>query len=306
MDENIKFFFLRQNQWGNSTYNQYTPDGSGQWKNIESVDDVREAEYLVIMNFPTVHLEKNFPLEKTLYITGEPDEFTFTKRFWDNVPHGSHKFPVTEYGMFSAWHVIDCPFSYDILKSVDIKKWPPKTRDISMVTTKFGDGTEPQGLQVLEGHRLRLKFLKDFITKHPNIMNIYGRDMGAYIQYQDFFFHGGILTDKWNGVDMYRYNIGIENSWQKGLFTSQYCDAVLAGCMPIYWGCPNLEDFFPKNSFVRIDVRKDGVVDEVKDIIKSDIREQNLDELEVARQLILDKYNLFARLYAWLNKIHKL
>jgi len=295
MKNNIKFFFFRQSTWGKPTFRQQTPYNSSKWKNIESIDDITKANFVVNFNLPSVNL--SFPPERILYFKGEPDEFEFSKHMWDNVDPKSHTYPISEYGIPAFWKSWK---SYNYFKN---SNFPEKKLDLSFCVTKFGDGTEQPGLQVLEGHKLRMIFLENFLRKYPNKMYLYGRNLNSYIPYQDFKYHGGELLDKWDSVEDFRYTLALENSWQNGLFTGMFTDPILAGSMPIYWGCPDLEKYFPKNSFIRLDVKKDGAIDELIEIIKSDFREQNLDEIHTAKELILDKYNMWNLFYEELNKL---
>jgi hypothetical protein len=120
---------------------------------------------------------------------------------------------------------------------------------------------------------------------------------------QSFPFCGGELTDLWDGLRDYRYSLAFETSWQEGYFC-KLIDPILAGCMPIYWGCPDLDKYLPKNCVIRVDLRKDldGICDEVVEIIKSDFREQHLDDLKAAKELLLDKWNMFEVIYQEIKK----
>ena len=56
----------------------------------------------------------------------------------------------------------------------------------------------------------------------------------------------------------------------------------------------NLEEYFPPESFIRIDIAKpEKTVAEIKDILEHDRWESRLPALEEARNLILHKYQLF-------------
>jgi hypothetical protein len=63
--------------------------------------------------------------------------------------------------------------------------------------------------------------------------------------------------------------------------------------MPIYWGCKNIDKFLPKGSYINIDINKPGIEDEIIEISKSRLFEENIDYIAEARDLILNKYNLW-------------
>lgn len=300
MPDEIKVFILRQMQWAKPTYNTYTPgewgDESSRWKNLVSVEDFRDAEYLIVFNTPTVDLMRFFPPEKILYFKGEPDEFDFSKHMFDNVNPASHvyKRPINH------WH---SKKSYSWYKS---HSFPEKSKDLSWVTTNAGDGSaREQGTQVLPCQRLRMQFLVYFLKKYPNKLHLFGRGLNSYIPAQDFGYNHGQLSNKWDGLKDFRYTFAFETSVQAGYFTGKLIDAVLAGCMPIYYGCPDLEDFIPKNSFIRLDIAQDDAPDGVMDIIKSDFREQHLEELKRAKELLLDKWNIWNIFCEEVNKVHQ-
>jgi hypothetical protein len=49
---------------------------------------------------------------------------------------------------------------------------------------------------------------------------------------------------KAEGLAPYRYSLVIENAQEKNYFTEKLIDALLLKTVPIYWGCPNIADFF--------------------------------------------------------------
>jgi hypothetical protein len=91
----------------------------------------------------------------------------------------------------------------------------------------------------------------------------------------------------------YRYSLAIENYQGPNYWSEKIGDALLAWCMPIYWGCTNLEEYLPENSFVRVDIESDDAVERVREIVASDYRERNLDAIQEARRRILDEHQLW-------------
>ncbi len=295
--EDINIYMVRQNEWGKHVVKQFSPNEESRWNNVVSVSNPKDADYIIFISTPGVMIQ--IPPERTLWFIGEPTEFDFCKNFWKSIPDTANKYPIEEYGMPAFWHILK---NYDYLNSND---FPEKTKTLSWVTTKFGDGTEASGCQVLSGHRLRAKFLNTFTKKYPDKIDLYGRKLMSYLIPGNFEHFGGELADKWDGMKDYRYSIGIENSMQKNYFTGKFTDAVLSGCMPIYWGCNNIGDLFPKNSYVWLDITKDDAPEQVLEIIKSDVREQNLDELREAKRLILDEYNMWNQIAKRVNEVDK-
>tara|TARA_R110002126_G_scaffold272603_1_gene416768 strand:- start:7845 stop:8696 length:852 start_codon:yes stop_codon:yes gene_type:complete len=63
------------------------------------------------------------------------------------------------------------------------------------------------------------------------------------------------------GLKDYKYTIVVENLKKQNYFTEKLVDAFMVGAVPIYWGCPNIGDFFDINGIITFDS-----VEELKDI----------------------------------------
>lgn len=71
------------------------------------------------------------------------------------------------------------------------------------------------------------------------------------------WFGNGIksVPEKWEGLAPYRYTIALENKTQPNVITEKVQDAFLTLSLPLYWGAPNLSDFFDSNGFLELDIR---------------------------------------------------
>lgn len=58
------------------------------------------------------------------------------------------------------------------------------------------------------------------------------------------------FAEKVEGLASFRYSIVIENSREPNYFTEKLIDAMLCSTIPIYWGCPNIGDFFDTNGML--------------------------------------------------------
>lgn len=56
--------------------------------------------------------------------------------------------------------------------------------------------------------------------------------------------------EKSEGLAPYRYSVVIENVRERNYFTEKLIDAILCRTVPIYWGCPNIGDFFDTSGMV--------------------------------------------------------
>jgi len=136
-------------------------------------------------------------------------------------------------------------------------------------------------LSQLKGHRLRLAFVNLLKKEIPTI---------------DFFGKGShFLPDKLDGLLPYRYSIAIENSSAPYYFTEKINDCFLAYTVPVYYGCSNIEKYFPEKSFIRIDITNSGkAIERIKEIILHDNWEERLEAVKEARDLVLNKYQPLA------------
>jgi len=132
-----------------------------------------------------------------------------------------------------------------------------------------------------------MSFLDRLLDTEPELLDLYGRGEFSGPHYK------GEIEDKWDGLVNYRYSLVIENYSGPNYFSEKLSDALLAWCMPIYWGCTNLSEYLPEDSFVRIDIEDEDAPQQVREIVESDIREQNLDAIAEARRLILEEYQIW-------------
>lgn len=62
---------------------------------------------------------------------------------------------------------------------------------------------------------------------------------------------------KSDGLAPYRYSIVIENCREQNYFSEKLIDALLCDTVPIYWGCPNIGDFFDTDGMVICETKAD-------------------------------------------------
>ena len=113
------------------------------------------------------------------------------------------------------------------------------------------------------------------------------------------------FDDKWDVLRPYKYHIVIENTSQRYYWTEKISDCYLAETFPFYYGCTNLDDFFPGESFLRINVREPEKSIEIIDkAIKAEKFEASMNVLAECKKRVLNEYNMFeyvARLCDTLN-----
>ncbi len=120
----------------------------------------------------------------------------------------------------------------------------------------------------------------------------------------EIFGHGvHFIEHKYEALDRYRFHLAIENHVATHHWTEKLADPFLSGAIPIYYGCPNIGDYFPSDSYLPIDINKpDEALHSIKELISdSNNYKQRLDALKEAQRLILYEYNLMAMLTKFIS-----
>ena len=135
--------------------------------------------------------------------------------------------------------------------------------------------------QSFPGHGKRLRFLER-LRRHPVSQSI------------DFYGGTNPVKDKLDGLLRYKYHIAIENSVVPDYWTEKIADPFLAHTLPIYAGCPNIEDYFPADSVLRLDLDDfDAAVDLIMACLRHDEYSRRLLAIREARSRVLLDYNVF-------------
>ena len=80
----------------------------------------------------------------------------------------------------------------------------------------------------------------------------------------------GIIKAKLPVLQQYKFSICFENSIFDGYVTEKIIDSLFAGCVPVYWGAPDVTDYIPKSCF--IDFR------DFKDYVELELFLKNMDK----------------------------
>ena len=131
------------------------------------------------------------------------------------------------------------------------------------------------------GHQRRLAFIHRLINS----------PLSSYID----LYGGGHrpIPDKLDALLSYKYHIVLENSEIPDYWTEKLADAFLGHCLPFYHGCPNINDYFPKDSCVPIDIESDSAMTVIEQALKSNLYDKRLEAISAARNLVLNDFNLF-------------
>lgn len=177
---------------------------------------------------------------------------------------------------------------YDFLEN---QTFPPnKTVNLSAINSNINH---------LPGHNKRAQFIQELCESGVGF-NLYGgSNWKKYSQYVD-----NAPDGKWPIFSESKYILVIENEVAPFYWTEKITDAILCWGMPIYFGCPNIDDYLPEGSFIKFDISAEDSIERLKNILKSDFYEKNIENLAKARTLILEKYNLLNFIDNELNRLY--
>jgi hypothetical protein len=271
------------------------PDKAPEWGNCRFFFDMEcdDYDWLVIYHdLPhkgkdhwLSYEELRCPRERTLLLTGEPSSITVFGREYlrqfgcvltSQEPWAMRGHPNVIYHHAGLhWHYglpFDGtpPLGWDALAA---SSPPEKTKTIATVCS------QRVGKPTL--HSARVRFTRRLHKDIPEM---------------DVFGHGvKNMVDKAEALDPYKYHITVENHIYPHHLTEKLPDAFLGYTLPFYHGAPNAAEYFPRESFIPIDILN---YPRSRDIIKSHIRnneyEDRLPYIREARRRVLEKENLFA------------
>lgn len=157
-----------------------------------------------------------------------------------------------------------------------------KKKNISMIVSS---------IYMSVGNYVKRLELVDKILKSDLEIDIYGRGLNI-----DDIRYKGELENKFTGLIPYHYSIAIENSCEKNYVTEKFIDPILCNTIPIYYGAPNIDDIYPKDSYNQIDLNSNSIIEDIKNIIKTPKDIVIRGDLFFAKELYFDKYSLYTKL----------
>lgn len=265
-----------------------TPNSSARWGNCQFFinNDIEECDYWVVYDHLPVTEETVCPPDNVVLMTSEPPSVkrydrSFLSQFAVVLtcdPDVAHPNMIRSHPA-SPWHVGrktlangTSSFSKNYDELVTIGSFEKK-KLLSVISSNKAD---------TPGHRLRLRFVQALADHFGERIDIFGRGIRE-------------IADKWDAIFPYKYHVTIENSAFPDYWTEKLSDCYLAGAYPIYYGCPNLDGYFSTGAFTRIDIQDVGsAIGAMERVLEENTYERAIREIKHARQLILNKYNIFA------------
>jgi hypothetical protein len=273
-----------------SDYKFQTPNSNGIWVDVEATLNAFEADYVIIQDECTDKelLSKFLPVKriyinreatavylKNMYPKSEFNRFSY----WDGTGYCAARWryggetPNTGYGGLDQ--------TYDQLKQF---KFPEKDKTICAIVSDK---------KMTEGHKLRRKFVKRY--SKVNELDLYGSISFSNCKLSE--------NNKFQTLVRYKYSLGFDNQDSiPDFFGTQFTDALLAWSIPIFWCGTDLRRYFPEGSFIQFDARNRGEISRISNLLKDDDYLFRIPALEEARNLVLDKYNVWPTIKTIIDK----
>ena len=287
---------------------QQTPHPFGVWGNLQMLATAQEPDFLLLYNFndfppPTVTEPwwqfwqrsepvpssdfQKVPKERTIALVREPPlpeqqpnriaNYKEAQKYCGYVSGPDDFAPIPDY-MPAIW------YHHNSFRELNEMEPPPKTRRLSWITS---------GINRTASHRQRLVFLRQL--QDTVNFDLYGRRLPSWASGM------GSVKNKWHAIAPYHYNLAIENYADNQWYVSEKLwDALLAWCLPIYYGGTAADKLLPTGSFLRLPSLDEQGIAYIKEVSANlDAWHDALEAIAEARQIILHELNLLN----WLSNL---
>ena len=144
-----------------------------------------------------------------------------------------------------------------------------------------------------KGHNDRVRFVDRLLKDGVDFIDVYGNG------YKPF-------GDKLELYKKYKYAVVIENGKCPDYWTEKIADVFLTGVYPFYHGCPNINEYFDKNSMTLVDINNyEETLKTIKSLIDSDVHSTSKQALRMAKKRVMNDYNLFEIMAREIENIDK-
>jgi hypothetical protein len=278
-----------------------TPNRKGVWKDLQAVSDPLKADFVLVMDWTDIKI----PLDRTIFFGEHPSCLKNYRAYTDMLNSALLCLPLNKFLNPGEWWI---DYDYDYLSAL---KPPVKTKKSVCCFTAKTSSVYPR----MYGDRL--KFMEKMVQNYKDI-DIFGRPEANFRAnpilnpvYKGVMGNpnpNGLLGEHMSGKESlinYRYTLEFDNGPTKNYFSERFYDSMLLWCMPIYWGSSNVHEFLPENSFRYVDIENYSMqeVTKIINILESDYREQNMEALTIARDMLLNKHQMWAYMHEIIHNL---
>lgn len=251
-----------------------TPQNKGIWGNykFEINNNCDECDFWIIYASTSKKEVVHVPSGHTIFITSEEvDQKIY-------IPKYLRQFDK----IITSRSDLD---SYDIIKSHYINAWfVRKTYDHLMSPNNNKSkwlSIISSDLTHLSGHKKRFAFVNKLIGHFKDKVDVYGKGTR-------------FVEDKWDALSDYKFSVAIENATIPGYFTEKIVDCFLAETCPIYYGCPDIENYFSSESMICIDVNNfKSSIETIEKTMEEEFYWKKKDSIRKSKLKILDELQFF-------------
>ncbi len=265
-----------------------TAGGRGAWGSIKfCVDDTAlPADLLVVFDEPASPIETRIPKERRILFVTEPDDCkhypasylrdygTVVSPFELRQRRGRQlkRQPGLPWWLGAGDFFDKNATASGTLEDIAEAPVPRKTRTLSVVCSTHS---------IVPMHRKRIEFVKYIKKYFGDDLHWYGRGVRT-------------MEDKAEAILPYRYHITLENNQIDHFWTEKLADCYLGYAFPIYSGCNNASDYFPRYAFEPININNpEAAITTIKAILSRDPWEERLPLIKEARERVWHEYNFF-------------
>ena len=268
-----------------------TPNSGGTWGNCTYYinQNIEECDYWIVYDSINNTEKVRCPKENVILITGEPPS---VKKYSNSFIRQFHTI-ITCHKDIKLGNVIyrqqGLPWMAGARYLKEDKKWDDKNFMCYNDFLSMDSSKKNKEISIIlsnktftEGHEQRIRFLNKIRDTYGEKIEVFGRGFNE-------------IEDKIDGLANFKYSIVLENSVYRDYWTEKLADAFLCESYPIYYGCPNIHDYFPKGSLTQIDIfNVDEAANIIKLVMESDEYGKSLDSIKKSKELVLDQFNLFS------------
>jgi hypothetical protein len=266
----------------------FTPGGSDRIDNCRFVGDAPDGapcDFWIVMSNPRDRETALVAPCNTLLNIGEPPaKKIYPRRYYGQFAHvvdthARSRHPgVMVDAICLGWLVGQ---SYDQLKAM---KRPQKSNRVGVVCSSTAK---------TKGQRRRLAFLHQLKARLGDKIVHYGKGFTP-------------VGDKMDAILPYRFGLALENSQSPNYWTEKLSDVYLGWSFPLYVGCPNVGDYFAKDSFRALDMNDiGGAVRIIEELLATPESDGEISAVRLARERVLEEYNPLRRFAMWANRLHR-
>jgi len=151
----------------------------------------------------------------------------------------------------------------------------PKTKLLSVFCSQQG---------MLPSHRLRQRFTQVLKSHFSEDLDWFGNGVNS-------------VAEKWDGLADYKYSIVLENQSRFNVVTEKIYDPFLSLTYPIYWGAPNISEYFDPKTFTTINIEDaKGSIKTIEWVLNNIKYEEVLPHLLESKRRVLDEQHFLKRM----------